>query len=136
MQSPTFNGVKGKVGPASKVKAWLAGVLTERLIQIAVLVSLVVGVTAAVQHRALANCLAAYNDRSAKAAAARNLSAEADRVALDNLFFAIDDAQRLPPDVAKARLQDAFNAYVASRRTSDKNRRENPLPSPPAEVCR
>ena len=110
-----------------------------RAIQVVAVASLLLAVSVAGKQYSLTDCLARYQDRSAKATGARTEAAERDRLAQDALWQAIADASdpaKVPPSQAGAHVRKAFAAFLAARESANRQRAENPAPAPPSEVCR
>lgn len=118
--------------------AWLDSRQAFRMVQIVALVALVLSVYVGVKQYRLASCLASYNDRSAKATAARTVAAERDRNAQDAMWQAFADAgdpQKVPPAQASAYAKAAFEKFLKDRAQANEQRAKNPLPAPPSQVC-
>ncbi|MEU1810938.1 hypothetical protein [Micromonospora aurantiaca (nom. illeg.)] len=101
--------------------------LAFRLVQFFAALALVLSVYVGVQQVRLTQCLAAYNEASNKASAARTLAAEQDRAAQDELFRQIAEQPR--------NGIDALREYNDQRAQADEQRRRNPLPAPPSQRC-
>lgn len=118
-----------------RVRLWLTGDTADLVLRFLVILTLVFGVYMYTGYRDLAACVARYNNQAAAADAARSDAAKKDWAASDGLWFAIDEARRLPPAEAKARSEAAFDNYVKSRRETNEARAKNPPPPPPSELC-
>lgn len=84
-------------------------------------------------------CKAGYDDRAARAAAARAAAAEQDRQAEDAMWQAFADAadpSKVPPVQARDYAKAAFARFLSSREQAREQRADNPLPAPPSQVCR
>jgi hypothetical protein len=74
-------------------------------------------------------CNARYNQRQAASQQARAGAAEADRQALEKMVRTL-----IEPPAGDA--QAALEEYLATLAETDRQRRENPVPPPPADLCR
>lgn len=121
------------------VGRWLDSRAAFRAVQVVAALALLLSIFVGVKQYRLASCLASYNDRSAKATGARAEAAERDRAAQDALWQAIADTtdpNKVPPGHANAHIKQAFITFLAAREEANRQRRENPAPAPPSEVCR
>lgn len=107
-----------------------------RFVQLAVVLTLVIGMVSAWKQRVLAECLAGYNDRVSQIQAVQRDAAEKDRAALDELVFAIQASWSMPREQGRPTMRAAFDKYVANRTFTNQQRLNNPPPPPPAESCR
>lgn len=104
---------------------------------VAILSLVVSGVVAAQTHSYVA-CKRRYDDRSAKATAARADAADHDRSAENAMWQAFADASdpnKVPPAQARQYAADAFTKFLRDRATANRQRTDNPPPAPPSEVC-
>lgn len=81
-----------------------------------------------VQDRQQTECNARYNDLQARSQQARSEAAERDRQALNALVRSLVDE-----NTADGREQ--VQRYLETIEQTDKERQENPVPPPPADLC-
>lgn len=81
-----------------------------------------------VQDRQQTECNARYNDLQARSQQARSEAAERDRQALNALVRSLVDE-----NTADGREQ--VRRYLETIEQTDKERQENPVPPPPADLC-
>jgi hypothetical protein len=86
-------------------------------------------VWSSIERAATERCQARVNDALITSQRARAEAAAQDRDALDRLVASVAEASQ------PAQVRAALDAYRADRTTSDENRRRNPLPEPPSQVC-
>jgi hypothetical protein len=75
------------------------------------------------------DCTAEYNQRSAASAQARAEAADVERKALVAMVRAVVEEPR-------GDERAALERYLETTAETDKQRRENPVPPPPADLCR
>lgn len=122
----------------NRVWRWLDSPAARRFMQLLAVISLVLSLFVLARQNSLTNCLSRYNDRAAKATAARTAAAEQDREAQDKMWQAFADAgdpNKVPPDKARDYAATAFKEFLLSRAEANLRRSQNPLPAPPSEVC-
>ena len=116
-----------------RVVTWLDSAAVTRVLKVIAIVSLLASLVVGYNQSRLTACLAAYNEASNKATAARTDAAQADREALDTMINAIAHAGSTPDP--KATVNKALNDYLVSRARADGQRSGNPLPAPPSQTC-
>lgn len=119
--------------------SWLDSKAVTRAIQVVAILSLLSAFFVGLRQYKLADCLADFADRNAKATSARADAAERDRLAQDRLWQAFADAtnpQKVPPAQAGDHVRKAFAQFLQDREAANKQRAQNPPPPPPAQVCR
>lgn len=82
-----------------------------------------------VQDSQRADCTARYNQKSAESQQARAAAAQRDRDALEALVRSLVD-----DNTADGREQ--VQRYLKAIEETDRERQENPVPPPPADLCR
>ena len=100
----------------------------QRAVSLLVLLSSVGVVWLGVQDSQRADCTARYNERSAQSQQARAEAAEHDRDALEALVRSLVD-----DNTADGRQQ--VERYLTEIEKTDQERRDNPVPPPPADLC-
>lgn len=81
-----------------------------------------------VQDDQQSDCNARYNEQQAASQRVRAEAAQADRDALEKLVRSLVDDN---PGDNRERLEE----YLASLAETDRERQENPVPPPPADLC-
>jgi hypothetical protein len=107
-----------------------------RTVQVIAVVALFLSLLVMGRQIGLTNCVADYNDKSARASGARLAAAEQDRKALDVMIAEIAGARLVPPDEAGPKVSRALDTYLSARNEADKQRQRNPPPPPPSQSCR
>jgi len=99
-----------------------------RIVAVLVLFSAGVIVWLAAEQQDQVECSARYNARSAAAQQARAEAADRDREALTSLLRSLVNA---PPGEGRA----AVERYLKTVEETDRQRRQSPVPPPPADLC-
>lgn len=123
----------------TSVKQIMSSAVVDVTVKVAAVASLVLAIVVGVRQYELASCLADYNNAAAAATSARSAAADQDRQAEDAMWQAFADAsdpKKVPPAQAQKYAMDAFNRFLASRRSAQDQRAHNPLPRPPSQTCR
>lgn len=116
----------------ARVTRWLDSAAVTRAVQVIAILSLVLAGVVGVRQYALASCLAEYNNAQAAANNARVQAAEGERAADSRLWSEIGEGMRTSDG---PRIRRAIEDRNAARVNADRQRRENPLPSPPSQRC-
>lgn len=99
-----------------------------RIVAVLVLVSAVAYVWLAAKQQDQVECSARYNELSAEAQRARSSAADKDREALTAMIRSLVDET---PGDARAEIE----RYLATIEQTDRERNQNPVPPPPADLC-
>lgn len=137
-------------------KRWMDSRSADRTVKVLVLVTLLIAVAVGVRQSQLTDCLSAYNDAAAVAAAVRvqaaaedrkadeadRLANETERLALKELFDALAVQDQAATKAAFAKLVTTYQATdrartatALQRADNERKRAENPPPPPPSLRC-
>lgn len=111
----------------ARVKRALDSRTASRAVFIVAAVALVMSMWVGVKQSQFTRCVAEYNNASSVATSARQVAADQDRQAQDDMFRAI----AADPKTGL----DQIRQYNELRARADEARRQNPQPAPPSQSC-
>ena len=114
---------------SNRIRRIGAGLAGRRFITFLVMLSIAAVTYLTWQQQDQTECNAEYNQRKAVADAAIADAAEADRQALERMVRAVVEEPR-------GDERAALDEYLAALDKTDRQRRENPVPPPPPDLCR